>query len=151
MGDWLETYRGTVFRWEVDHNDHFTVAYYFARIADAGLGLLAALGLGPLDTRTTDCFVRYQRELRVGDIMHVESGVIHAEPGALVLGHKLFDSGTGTLCTTVEQRVRIPDALPPESVAARRGAARRVGRPGARAAAAPDRPRARSATARGTP
>ena len=44
MGDWLETYRGTVFRWEVDHNDHFTVAYYFARVADAGLGLLAALG-----------------------------------------------------------------------------------------------------------
>jgi len=26
VGDWLETYRGTVFRWEVDHNDHFTVA-----------------------------------------------------------------------------------------------------------------------------
>ncbi len=124
MDDWLETYRGTVFRWEVDHNDHFTVAYYFARIADAGLGLLAALGLGPLDTRTTDCFVRYQRELRVGDIMHVESGVIHAGPGALVLGHKLFDSGTGTLCTTVEQRVQVPDALPPES--ARRAEARRV-------------------------
>jgi len=35
VGDWLETYRGTVFRWEVDHNDHFTVAYYFGRIADA--------------------------------------------------------------------------------------------------------------------
>ena len=124
MGDWLETYRGTVFRWEVDHNDHFTVAYYFARIADAGLGLLAALGLGPLDTHTTDCFVRYQRELRVGDIMHVESGVIHAEPRTLVLGHKLFDSGAGTLCTTVEQRVRVPDPLPHES--ARRAEARRV-------------------------
>jgi len=27
VGDWLETYRGTVFRWEVDGNDHFTVAY----------------------------------------------------------------------------------------------------------------------------
>ena len=107
MGDWLETYRGTVFRWEVDHNDHFTVAYYFARIADAGRGLLAALGLAPLDTRTADSFVRYQRELRVGDIMHVESGVISVELGALVLGHKLFDSGAGALCTTVEQRVRL--------------------------------------------
>lgn len=124
MGDWLETYRGTVFRWEVDHNDHFTVAYYFARIADAGFGLLADVGLSPLDTWTADCFVRYQRELRVGDIMHVESGVIHAEPGALVLGHKLFDSGAGTLCTTVEQRVRVPDALLPDAV--RRVEARRV-------------------------
>ena len=99
MGDWLETYRGTVFRWEVDHNDHFTVAYYFARIADAGLGMLADLGLSPLDTPTTDCFVRYQRELRVGDVMHVEIGVVHAEPGAIVLGHKLFDTGAATLCT----------------------------------------------------
>ncbi len=107
MGDWLETYRGTVFRWEVDHNDHFTVAYYFARIADAGQALLAAVGLGPGDAPTTDCFVRYQRELRVGDIMHVESGVIGVEADGLVLGHKLFDTGAGVLCTTVEQRVRL--------------------------------------------
>ncbi len=113
MGGWLETYRGTVFRWEVDHNDHFTVAYYFARIADAGAGLLASLGLGPGDTRTADCFVRYQRELRVGDIMHVESGVIGLESDGLVLGHKLFDSGDGALCTTVEQRVRAVAPLAP--------------------------------------
>ena len=107
MGDWLETYRGTVFRWEVDPNDHLTVAYYFARIADAGAGLLAAVGLTAADARTTDSFVRYQRELRVGDIMHMESGVIGMEPDAFVLGHKLFDSGAGALCTTVEQRVRL--------------------------------------------
>ena len=105
MGDWLETYRGIVFRWEVDHNDHFTVAYYFARIADAGQNLLGALGLAPAEAPTVDCFVRYQRELRVGDILHVESGVIGVEPGALVLGHKLFESASGELCTTVEQRV----------------------------------------------
>jgi acyl-CoA thioester hydrolase len=115
VSGWLETYRGTVFRWEVDHNDHFTVAYYFARIADAGQGLLAALGLQPPDARTADCFVRYQRELRVGDNMHVESGVIRVEPDALVLGHKLFDSGAGALCTTVEQRVRLVAPLAAET------------------------------------
>jgi acyl-CoA thioesterase FadM len=112
VSGWLETYRGTVYRWEVDHNDHLTVAYYFARIADAGLGVLEALGLGAAyATRerracvTTDCYVRYSRELRVGDIMHVESGVIGVEPNGLVLGHKLFNSETGELCTTVEQQV----------------------------------------------
>jgi acyl-CoA thioester hydrolase len=111
VGDWLETYRGTVFRWEVDHNDHLTVAYYFARIADAGAGLLGAVGLAPAAARTADCFVRYQRELRVGDIMHMASGVIAVEPDALVLGHKLFDSGAGDLCTTVEQRVRLVEPV----------------------------------------
>ena len=124
MGDWLEAYRGTVFRWEVDHNDHFTVAYYFARIADAGAWLLADVGLGPEETRTVDCFVRYQRELRVGDLMHVESGVIGAEPGSLLVGHKLIDSGADAVCTTVEQQVRVPIALSAET--ARRIERRRV-------------------------
>ena len=118
MGDWLETYRGTVFRWEVDPNDHLTVAYYFARIADAGAGLLAAVGLTATVARTADAFVRYQRELRVGDIMHMESGVIAVELDALVLGHKLFDSGAGVLCTTVEQRVRLAAALTAETTRA---------------------------------
>ena len=100
---WLETYRGTVFRWEVDHNDHFTVAYYLARIADAGRAMLHALGSGPAPT--LDCFISYRHELRTGDIMHVESGVLTADADGLVLGHKLFESGSGALCTTVEQRV----------------------------------------------
>jgi acyl-CoA thioester hydrolase len=115
VGGWLETYRGTVFRWEVDHNDHLTVAYYFARIADAAAGLLGAVGLPAAAVRTADCFVRYQRELRVGDIMHMESGVIAAEPDGLLLGHKLFDSGAGVLCTTVEQRVRVASPLSAET------------------------------------
>jgi len=100
---WLETYRGTVFRWEVDHNDHFTVAYYLARIADAGRAVLHALGTGP--SPTVDCFIHYRRELRTGDIMHVESGVLGLESETLLLGHKLFDSASGELCTTVEQRI----------------------------------------------
>lgn len=109
---WVETYRGTVFRWEVDSNDHLTVAYYFSRFADAGLGLLEAIGLGPSTMRrerracvTVDCYVRYHRELRVGDIMHVTSGVVDVTPDGLLLGHKLLDSETGAICTTVEQRV----------------------------------------------
>ena len=62
---WLETYRGTVFRWEVDSNDHLTVAYYLARFDDAAATALHALGLEP--AVTTDCFIHYSHELRVGD------------------------------------------------------------------------------------
>jgi acyl-CoA thioester hydrolase len=108
----IETCRGIVTAWEVDHVGHFTVAYYHQRIEDAGFVLLEAIGLGPTYVRsegrgcpTTDCLVRYQRELRGGDIYHVQSGVLAVEDAALVLGHKLFDSGSGVLCTTVEQRV----------------------------------------------
>ncbi len=123
MSGWLETYRGMVYRWEVDHNDHLTVAFYFARLGDALLGLLEALDLGLGYTKrrgrafaTVDCYVRYVRELRVGDVMHVTSGVVAVERDALVVGHQVFNTETGEVCTTVEQRIR--------HVEARRGAAR---------------------------
>src|SRR2546421_204511 len=83
---WLETYRGTVFRWEVDANDHFTVAYYLARFGDAATALLHTLGLGPAPT--LECYIRYSRELRVGDLMHVDSAVIAVEPDGPRLGRQ---------------------------------------------------------------
>jgi acyl-CoA thioester hydrolase len=103
---WLETVRSTVHRWEIDNTEHFTVAYYFARLGDAGFAILDALGLAPTTAETTDVYVRYQRELRVGDIFHIESGVIDVADDTLLVGHKIFDSGDGALTTTVEHRFR---------------------------------------------
>lgn len=113
MNLWIETYRGMVSRWEVDMVDHFTVAFYFDRLADASLNALEALGLGPAVLKrarqravTVDCYVRYLHELRAGDILHVLSGVIGVDGDGLLLGHKLFDSQNDRLCATVEQRVQ---------------------------------------------
>jgi acyl-CoA thioester hydrolase len=105
MNGWIETYRGTVHRWELDNVDHFTVAYYFDRFADATAIALEALDLGSHAT-TTDCYVRYLHELRAGDIHHILTGVITVDEG-LVLGHKLFDSDGDRLCATVEQRIAL--------------------------------------------
>ena len=101
--NWIESYRGTVPRWEVDDNDHFTVAYYMARIADASVAMQHALGTGPAPT--VDCFIRYQKELRVGDIIHIDTAVIAVDADGIVLGHKMFESAAGELCTTIEQRL----------------------------------------------
>jgi acyl-CoA thioester hydrolase len=113
MSGFIETYRGVVFPWEVDQVGHLTVAYYFERLEDATLGLLDAIGLGAdymaregRGCVTVDCYVRYQHELRVGDILHIESGVIAVDGEGVRLGHKLFNSDTGALCTTVEQDTR---------------------------------------------
>lgn len=111
MGDWIETYRGTVYRWEVDNADHFTVAYYFQRFEDATAAALAAIGLdGPegLAWRPAECRVRYRKELRVGDILHIRSGVIEVGERSLVLGHQVFNTASGDLCTTVEMRMELP-------------------------------------------
>src|SRR5262245_58897659 len=113
----IETYRGTVHRWEVDNVDHFTVAYYFARFEDAALALLQAFGLDPRALQEAGrawasiaCRVSYQRELRVGDILHIRSGVVRVEEDTLLVGHQVFDSGDGALCTSVLQRVALVES-----------------------------------------
>jgi acyl-CoA thioesterase FadM len=114
---WMETYRGTVFRWEVDANDHLTVAYYLSRFGDAAVNVLHPLGI--FGATTVDCYIRYSRELRVGDLMHVESAIIGVDTDGLLLGHKLLESTEGALCTTVEHRVVA--ALTPEQRRAAHG------------------------------
>ena len=101
---WIETYRGVVYRWELDHNDHFTVAYYFQRFGDAGRALLESLGLEPARFATAEVYVRYLRELRAGDLMHVTSAVIDADGEGFTAGHKLFNSETDEVAATVEHR-----------------------------------------------
>jgi acyl-CoA thioester hydrolase len=133
VSGWLETVRSIVQRWEIDNTDHFTVAYYFARLGDAGFAMLDALGLSPTAAATTDLYVRYQRELRVGDIFHIESGVIDVGDDTLVVGHKIFDSGDGALTTTVEHRFRA--ALPGD--ARKKAEAHRVGWDGPKREARP--------------
>jgi acyl-CoA thioester hydrolase len=131
---WIETYRGTVHRWEVDNVDHFTVAYYFDRFEDATLALLHALGLDPgalagtgAACVTRDCHVRYRRELRMGDILHIRSGVIDVGAETVIAGHEVYDSADGALCTTVAQRLGLVHAesgAPLPLTAAQQGAAR---------------------------
>src|SRR5262245_37842989 len=134
MTTWIETYRGAVNRWEVDTVDHFTVAFYFQRFADASLALLETLGLGPAYVTeagrgcvTVDSYVRYMKELRAGDILHVQSAVIGVDADGVTIGHKLVDSGSGALCAAVEERTRhvdlstwTPVALPTPAVTAGR-------------------------------
>ena len=108
---YVETYRGTVYRWELDHNDHFTVAYYFQRFGDAADALLGALGFAPTRFVTTDVYVRYMSEFHAGDLLHFESAVIDVTADGFVAGHKVFDTSTGAVTTTVEHTFAVtPDA-----------------------------------------
>jgi acyl-CoA thioesterase FadM len=149
---WLETYRGTVYRWEVDNVDHFTVAFYFARFEDATQMLLHTLGLDPVEAAgvlvacvTVDCQVQYRRELRVGDIFHIRSGVRDVGDDGLGLVHEVIDSDDGTVCTTVQQAVALvewPGRTRRSLTPAQRQAAlaRRVEPPAAADAASPPPP-----------
>src|SRR5215469_6641057 len=102
MEPWIETYRGAVSPWETDVTEHFTVAFYFDRVAMAEATLAEELGL--LDTLRADGFVRrydvrYARELRAGAAFHIESAAIGAESGGVRMGHRFVDSVTGECIT----------------------------------------------------
>src|SRR5580704_15799796 len=101
MEPWTETYRGSVAPWECDVTEHFTVAFYFDRVAMAEATLAAELGL--TDTLRAGGFtrrydVRYARELRAGSAFHIESAAI-GDAGAVRLGHRFVDSVTGEAIT----------------------------------------------------
>jgi len=118
MGNYLETLRSTVPAWEVDIVEHFTVAYYFERFARAGARVLIEAGHDPAAEtapRTVNCYVRYARELRGGDEFYIESGVIDVSDSGWTVGHRLIDSSTAEICTTLEQSF---DGAPTKSVQA---------------------------------
>ena len=101
---WTETYRGMVKAWECDAFEHFTVAYYYERLGDALLGLFDEAGAGPAHARErrrgfapVETVARFESELLVGDVHHLESGIVGRDGETVRTGHKLFDSATGRL------------------------------------------------------
>ena len=124
MGEWTETFRGMVKAWEVDAFEHFTVAYYYRCLGDATLNLFALCDLGPrhmFDERralaTIWSSARFRAELRAGDLLHIDSGVLDADSRGARVAHRLYNSGAGTLAAQFELRLRYMD------LDSRRGAA----------------------------
>ena len=116
MTEWTETYRGVVAAWECDAFAHLTIAYYFARLEDASVAMLDDLpGVG--GARTDGLYVRLMKEFRAADLMHVTSAPIALEGSTLTIGHKIFDSASGELTTTTEQRVTLAGLSPSDRAA----------------------------------
>ena len=118
MAAWIETGRSVVSPWECDVTEHFTIAYYFDRLADAALSAAENLGLRDLPSqvfpRRFD--VRFVRELRAAASFHILSGLIGLDESSVRLGHQVVDSADGEVTAWVEERLysaaaRLPDAV----------------------------------------
>lgn len=93
MAGWTETCRGIVAPWECDVTEHFTIAYYFDRLADAAATMAESLRLHNSTRRRFE--VRFARELRAGASFHILSAPIGVDEHALRLGHQIVDSADG--------------------------------------------------------
>ena len=115
MAGWIETCRSVVSPWECDVTEHFTIAYYFDRLADAAATIEERLGVRDL-ARNAGCRfdVRFVRELRAGASFHILSAPLGLGEGSLRFGHQILDSANGEITAWVEQTLDRRSPLPPD-------------------------------------
>ena len=101
---WVETCRSVVSPWECDVTEHFTIAYYFDRLADAAVTTIENLGLRDIADPALRRFdVRFVRELRAGASFHILSAPIALDETAVRFGHQVIDSADGEVTAWAEE------------------------------------------------
>ncbi len=98
----IETYRGVVYPWQIDHMDHMNVQFYTARFDEATWHFFARFGLTPEYFDTTHCgmaaveqHTRYKRELHAGALIFITTQPLEARPKTLRFVHRMADAETG--------------------------------------------------------
>src|SRR6478736_8902127 len=97
----VETYRGVVYPWSMDHMGHMNVASYTARFDEATWHFLARLGLTPTHFREThrgavaaDQKTQYKREVLAGGLLHVTTELRELGRKSIRFVHRMYDSET---------------------------------------------------------
>lgn len=98
----IETYRGVVYPWQLDHMDHMNVQFYTARFDEATWHLFAALGMSTdyfkanrrgmaaLEQRTL-----YKKELHAGALIRISSELLEMKPKTIRFLHRMYETGSG--------------------------------------------------------
>lgn len=97
----IETYRGFVYPWSMDHVGHMNVQFYTARFDEATWHFLARLGLTPSFLAASghaavaaDQRTRYTREVRAGTLLHVTTELLAVGRSSIRFLHRMYDSET---------------------------------------------------------
>jgi acyl-CoA thioester hydrolase len=95
------TYRGVVYPWHCDHMGHMNVMWYTGKFDEASWSLLASAGL----TRSfltrrghglaaVQQDITYKRELKAGDIVSVQSGILDVQDKIIRIFHEMRNEET---------------------------------------------------------
>jgi acyl-CoA thioester hydrolase len=105
----IETYRGFVYPWTIDHVGHMNVQFYTARFDEATWHFLARLGLTPTFLKqhgraavAADQRTSYRREVLAGSLLHVTSELLALGRTSIRFVHRMYDSETGAEVATTE-------------------------------------------------
>jgi len=105
----IETYRGFVYPWSMDHIGHMNVQFYTARFDEATWHFFARLGITPgylkenkrgmvaLDQRT-----QYKQEVLAGSLLHINTELLEIKRKTVRFLHRMVNSETGQEVATTE-------------------------------------------------
>lgn len=105
----IETYRGFVYPWSMDHIGHMNVQFYTARFDEATWHFFARLGITPgflkenkrgmvaLDQRT-----QYKQEVLAGSLLHINTELLEIKRKTVRFLHRMINSETGQEVATTE-------------------------------------------------
>jgi acyl-CoA thioester hydrolase len=97
----IETYRGFVYPWAIDHVGHMNVQFYTARFDEATWHFLARIGLSPSFLKRSDRAAvavdqrtQYKREVLVSSLLHVTTELLELGRKSIRFVHRMYDSET---------------------------------------------------------
>ena len=98
----LETYRGVVYPWHIDHIGHMNVQFYTARFDEATWHFFAAIGITPgylqrngRGMAAVDQHTRYKQELHAGTLIRITSELLEIKAKTVRFRHHMYDAESG--------------------------------------------------------
>jgi acyl-CoA thioester hydrolase len=105
----IETYRGVVYPWQMDHMDHMNVQFYTACFDEATWHLFAELGITPsylkenrrgmaaVEQRTL-----YKQELHAGALIRITSELLEMKAKGIRFLHRMYNTESGEEAASTE-------------------------------------------------
>jgi acyl-CoA thioester hydrolase len=128
----METFRGTVYPWQMDMFGHMNVQFYTARFDEATWHFVAAFGFTPAYFRERDRALvavesrtLYKRELFAGDIIHVRTEMLEVQRKSVRFIHRMYrvdEEAASTEITALHLDATARKTVPfPDDIAAQLG------------------------------
>lgn len=100
----VETYRGTVYPWHCDFNDHMNVQHYIGRFDEATWHFLAMLGITPTYLKNenkamvaAEQNIKYLEELYSGNLIYIKTHLVELKPKVVIFIHRMINAETETV------------------------------------------------------
>jgi acyl-CoA thioester hydrolase len=98
----LETYRGFIYPWQMDHVGHMNVQFHTARFDEATWHFFARLGLtpgflkdNPRGMAAPDQRTQYKKEVLAGSLLRIRTELLKIKRKTVRFTHHMYNSETG--------------------------------------------------------